>query len=234
MTAGTGISISGATISATGGSTLQLAVDGTTQAGATRLDFLANEATLSGSTLYIGNHRCTALKLWYASSADALNLTRNQAGALLWNGQPIQMSEIRPHAQFARAGGQSFGAGFTPIAWDQVPLASGITLNTSTYTFTVSRAGTYHFDVGMRLGSGADEWGGISVLNVAGTVLSKSYATGQVTPVAPEGQTWLLLAPLAKDTPYYISLYRQTGMSVVSPGQPLAGYSIVGAITYAS
>ena len=108
-----------------------------------------------------------------------------------------------------------------------------MSLNFATYAFTVSRAGTYHFDVGMRLGSGADEWSGVSVLTVAGTVLSKSYATGQVTPVAPEGQTWHLLASLAKDTQYYISLYRQTGMTVVSPGQPLAGYAIVATITYA-
>ena len=64
LTAGTGISISGATISATGGgSALELAVNGTTQS-ATKLDFLANEATLSSGTLYIGNPRCTALKLW--------------------------------------------------------------------------------------------------------------------------------------------------------------------------
>ena len=144
------------------------------------------------------------------------------------------MEAIRPHAQFARAGGQSFGAGFTPIAWDQAPIASGITLNTSTYAFTVSRAGTYHFDVGMRNGSGSDEWTGISVLNLSGAVMGKSFASGQDTPVSGEGHSWHLLASLAADTQYYISLYRQTGMTVVSPGQPLAGYAIVATITYAS
>ena len=88
-----------------------------------------------------------------------------------------------------------------------------------------------HFVSGQAL---MNEWTGCAVLDTHFTVLAKSYATGQVTPVAPEGQTWPLLASLAKDTQYYISLYRQTGMTVVSPGQPLAGYAIVATITYAS
>eukprot|EP00973_Karenia_brevis_P052117 7239930-Karenia_brevis.AAC.1 len=86
----------------------------------------------------------------------------------------------------------------------------------------------------MRNGNGADEWHGVSVTTVGGSVLGKSYATGQNTPTAAEGQSWHLLASLAKDTQYYIQLYRQTGMTVVSPGQPLAGYAIVATITYAS
>ena len=234
MIIGSGLSLSGTTLSATGGSALDLAVNGTTQAGVTELDFLANEATLSGSTLYIGNPRCTALKLWYASSADALNLTRNQAGALLWNGQPVQMEAIRPYAQLVKQFGQTFNGGYNVIQFDQATVSSGVTLN-SNHSFTVARAGVYHLDVGLRNGSGADTWTGISLTNASGAVLAKSYATGQVTPVAAEGHTWHLLASLATDTAYYIQLYRNVyGMTVMSPGDPNAGWAIVATLALAS
>ena len=144
------------------------------------------------------------------------------------------MQSVRPYAQFAKAYGQSFGAGYTAIAWDSAPLASGISLNTTTSAFTVSRAGAYHFDVGMRNGLGSNTWHGVSVLTTGGAIVGKSYATGQVTPESAEGQTWHLLASLSTDTTYYISLYRPTGMTVATPGDFAAGYAIVATITYAS
>ena len=121
LTAGTGISISGATISATGGgggsggSALELAVNGALQSGATRLDLLANEATLSGTTLLVGPPLTTRVGLWFASAADHKDLSQGAAGVLKWGAETVQMETgTRAHAQFSRAGGQTFGAGFTP------------------------------------------------------------------------------------------------------------------------
>eukprot|EP00973_Karenia_brevis_P082000 11368397-Karenia_brevis.AAC.1 len=65
------------------------------------------------------------------------------------------MAYTRPHAQFVKAAGQTFGVGYTTIHWEQATVASGITLN-SNYSFTVSRAGTYSLVVALRNGSGAD------------------------------------------------------------------------------
>ena len=72
------------------------------------------------------------------------------------------------------------------------------------------------------------------MLTTAGAVVGKSYATGQDTPTSAEGHTWHLLASLSTDTTYYTSLYRQTGMTVSTPGDPNAGYAIVCTITLAS
>ena len=235
LTAGTGISISGATISATGGSGLELAVNGTVQSGATRLDLLANEATLSGTTLLLGPPLTTRVGLWFASSADHKDLTQGAGGVLKWGTEIVQMEAVRPFAQFVKAYTQTFNGGYNVIQFDQATVSSGVTLNTSNHSFTVARAGVYHLDVGLRNGSGADTWTGISLTNASGAVLAKSYATGQVTPVAAEGHTWHLLASLATETADDLQLSRNVyGMTVMSPGDPNAGWAIVATLALAS
>eukprot|EP00973_Karenia_brevis_P090419 12402488-Karenia_brevis.AAC.1 len=127
------------------------------------------------------------------------------------------MAYTRPHAQFVKQFGQTFNAGYNVISWEQATVASGITLNTSNYSFTVSRAGTYHFDLGLRHGSGLDVWTGCSCTDVSGNVIAKSYGTGQDGPA--EGHSWHFLAPLEADTSYYIQSYRNLyGLAVQSPG----------------
>ena len=233
LTAGTNITISNNTISATGGSTLEVAVNGTTQA-ATKLDFLANEAVLSSGTLLIGPPLTTRVGLWFANAADHKDLTQGAGGILKWGTETVQMEAVRPCAQFARAAGQYFGSGFTTIAWTNAPVSSGITLSTSNGTFSVSRSGIYSITTAFRTGSGPDEWHGVSLVNSSGAQLAKSFATGQDTPVSGEGQTFPLLVSLSTGQSYSIKLYRQTSLTVATPGIPGAGWAIVATITYAS
>ena len=89
LVAGANVQLSGgsssATISATG--PLEVAVDGALKSGVTRLDFVAPTSALSSGVLTVGPPDFQSrLSLIYASCADALNLTRNQAGKLLWDG----------------------------------------------------------------------------------------------------------------------------------------------------
>ena len=90
LTAGANIQLSNVgTISATG--PLEVAVDGALQSGVTRLDFLAPISNLSSGVLSIGSSDFQSrLSLIYASSADALDLTRSQSGKLLWDGAEMQ------------------------------------------------------------------------------------------------------------------------------------------------
>ena len=144
------------------------------------------------------------------------------------------MEAVRTCAQLVRAAGQTFGSGFNVILFDQAPVASGITLNTSNGTFTVSRSGVYSLITGFRTGSGPDEWHSVSVVNSSGAQLAKSFATGQDTPVSGEGQTFPLLVPLSTGQSYSIQLYRQSGLTVSNPGVPGAGWAFVATLTYAS
>ena len=91
LVAGANIQLSGgsnsATISATG--PLEVAVDGALQT-ATRVDFVAPTSSLASGVLSIGPPDFQSrLSLIYASSADALDLTRNQVGKLLWDGAEV-------------------------------------------------------------------------------------------------------------------------------------------------
>ena len=127
-----------------------------------------------------------------------------------------------------------FGAGFNAILWTSAPVSSGITLNTSNGTFTVSRSGVYSITTGFRTGSGNDEWHSVSIVDSGGSQLAKSFATGQDTPVSGEGQTFPLLVSLSTGTSYSIQLYRQTSLAVATPGIPGAGWGFVCTIVYAS
>ena len=84
LTAGANIQLSNVgAISATG--PVELAVDGVLKT-ATRLDFVAPTSSLASGVLTIGpSDFQSRLSLIHASSADALDLTRNQAGKLLWD-----------------------------------------------------------------------------------------------------------------------------------------------------
>ena len=110
LVAGANVQLSGgsssATISATG--PLEVAVDGALQSGVTRLDFVAPTSALSSGVLTVGPPDFQSrLSLIYASSADALNLTRNQAGALLWDGDAVALKASIDDERTARQQFQS-------------------------------------------------------------------------------------------------------------------------------
>jgi hypothetical protein len=65
-------------------------MDGVAQSGVHTLDFLAHTFSLNSGTLTIGTPDFQSrLSLFYASSADKLDLTRDATGNLLWNAQLV-------------------------------------------------------------------------------------------------------------------------------------------------
>jgi hypothetical protein len=97
LTAGTGIAISGATISSTH-TPIILQLDGTTQSGATTLNFVGNNATFASNVLNISRMAWQdALTLRYSNSANDKNLSQGSAGELLWNGLEVQLRQNAFH-----------------------------------------------------------------------------------------------------------------------------------------
>ena len=97
LTAGTGIAISGATISSIH-TPIILQLDGTTQSGATTLNFVGNNASFASNVLNISRMAWQdALMLRYSSSASDKNLSQGSAGELLWNGLEVQLRQNAFH-----------------------------------------------------------------------------------------------------------------------------------------
>jgi hypothetical protein len=93
LTAGTGISIAGATISSTH-TPIILQLDGATQTGATTLNFVGNNASFASNVLNISRMAWQdALTLRYSDSASDKNLSQGSAGELLWNGLEVQLRQ---------------------------------------------------------------------------------------------------------------------------------------------
>ena len=97
LTAGTGIAISGATISSTH-TPIILQLDGTTQSGATTLNCVVNNARFASNVLNISRMAWQdALTLRYSNSASDKNLSQGSAGELLWNGLEVQLRQNAFH-----------------------------------------------------------------------------------------------------------------------------------------
>ena len=91
LTAGAGISITSGTISSTLAPII-LQLDGATQAGATTLNFVGNNASFSNNVLNISRMVLQdAMTLRYSNAASDKNLTQGSAGELLWNGSELQL-----------------------------------------------------------------------------------------------------------------------------------------------
>ena len=90
VTAGTGISITGISTAPVINAAQQLSfkMDGVAQSGVDTIDFLAHTFSLNSGTLTVGPPDFQSrLSLFFASSADKLDLTRDVTGNLLWNAQ---------------------------------------------------------------------------------------------------------------------------------------------------
>ena len=97
LTAGTGIAISGATISSTHAPII-LQLDGTTQSGATTSKFVGNNASFASNVLNISRMAWQdALTLRYSNSASDKNLSQGSEGELLWNGLEVQLIQNAFH-----------------------------------------------------------------------------------------------------------------------------------------
>ena len=93
LTAGTGVSITGTTISSTH-TPIILQLDGTTQASATTLNFIGNNAVLTAGVLNISRMAWQdAVTLRYSNAASDKNLSQGSAGELLWNGAELQLKQ---------------------------------------------------------------------------------------------------------------------------------------------
>ena len=97
LTAGTGIAISGATISSIH-TPITLQLDGTTQSGATTLNVVGNNASFASNVLNISRMAWQdALTLRYSNAASDKNLSQGSAGELLWNGLEVQLRQNAFH-----------------------------------------------------------------------------------------------------------------------------------------
>jgi hypothetical protein len=97
LTAGTGVAISGATISSTQPPII-LQLDGTTQSVATTLKFVSSNASFASNVLNISRMaQQDALTLRYSNSASDRNLIQGSAGELRWNGLKVQLRQTAFH-----------------------------------------------------------------------------------------------------------------------------------------
>ena len=93
ISAGTGISIVSNVVSSTH-IPMVLQLDGTTQTGATTLNFIANNAVLTAGVLNISRMAWQdAVTLRYSNAASDKNLSQGSAGELLWNGAELQLKQ---------------------------------------------------------------------------------------------------------------------------------------------
>ena len=96
LTAGSGIQITGsgtARAIACTASPLTLQLDGATQAGATTLNFVGNNASLSAGVLNISRMAWQdKVVLRYSNAASDKDLTQGNSGELLWNGSQVALT----------------------------------------------------------------------------------------------------------------------------------------------
>ena len=94
LTAGSGISITGATISSTHAPII-LQLDGTTQTGATTLNFVGNNASFANNVLNISRMAWQdKVVLRYSNAASDKDLEQGSAGQLCWNSADVAMASL--------------------------------------------------------------------------------------------------------------------------------------------
>ena len=105
LTAGTGISIAGATISSTHPPII-LQLDGAPQTGATTLNFVGNNASFANNVLKVSRMACQdKVVLRYSNAASDKDLEQGSAGQLLWNSADVAMASALPGKQDALTAG---------------------------------------------------------------------------------------------------------------------------------
>ena len=145
LTAGTGIAIAGATISSTH-TPLILQLDGTTQAGATTLNFIANTSSFANNVLNISRMLWQhAVTLRYSNSASAKNLSQGSAGELLWNGSELQL-KANSFQQISVAAPLTV-SGANNITIDTLWKPSTVTVGTGLQAMASNANGTLQLDL---------------------------------------------------------------------------------------
>jgi hypothetical protein len=193
LTAGTGIAISGATISSIH-TPITLQLDGTTQSGATTLNFVGNNASFASNVLNISRMAWQdALTLRYSNAASDKNLSQGSAGELLWNGLEVQLRQNAFH-QISVVAPLTI-SGSNSITLDTLWKPSTVTVGTGIQAVASDANGTLQLDLtGTESRSqlklidsqnvvrslvpsvtGALTWNGSALVDL--TYLSNSYAT---------------------------------------------------------
>jgi hypothetical protein len=136
----------------------------------------------------------------------------------------------KAYAQFNRIQEVTYGSGHQNIVLNESVIASNITLNTSNGLITFSQPGVYLINVGWRFGSGGDVWTGVNLATAAGTIIARSFGTGNV--VNDPGPAMFSFMANVTDisTGYYLRVYRAgSSMAIITPDTE-AGRAIVSTI----
>jgi hypothetical protein len=152
-----------------------------------------------------------------ASSADY---------ATVWS--TIDLSKA--YAQFNQIAGSTYSSGHQNVALNESVVASNISLNTSNGLITFSQTGVYMITVGWRFGSASDAWTGVNLATASGTVIARSFGTGNV--VNDPGPAMFSFMANVTDisTGYYLRIYRAGATMAIATPDTEAGRAIVSTI----
>lgn len=136
----------------------------------------------------------------------------------------------KAYAQFNQISGSTYNSGHQNIAFNESALANNISLNTSNGLITFSTPGAYMVTVGWRFGAGSDAWTGVNMITAAGTVVARSFGTGNVTN-DPGPAMFSFLANVTNiSTGYYLRIYRAGATMTIATPDTEAGRAIVSTI----
>ena len=115
----------------------------------------------------------------------------------------------------------TFAAGHTKIPWSVIPNSKNVSLSSGSIIF--AKTGIYEFNVGFRLGTGADDWTGVNVFNATtSTILAYGYGIGMVSGQDSGGYSVQFFANITSTTNSHdIRAFR--GSTTLTTGQPNAG-----------
>lgn len=140
------------------------------------------------------------------------------------------ISTTKAYAQFNQISGSTYPSGHQNIAFNESALASNIALNTSNGLITFTHPGAYMITVGWRFGSAGDAWTGVNMINASGTVIARSFGTGNVTNDPGPAMFSLLANVTDVSVGYYLRIYRAGATMAIATPDTEAGRAIVSTI----
>jgi hypothetical protein len=136
----------------------------------------------------------------------------------------------KAYAQFAKIAGLTYGAGHQNITFDESQLANNISLNTTNGLITFTHPGAYMITVGWRFGTAGDVWTGVNLATASGTIIARSFGTGNVVNDPGPAMFSFLANVTDVSTGYYVRIYRAGGSMALATPDTEAGRAIVSTI----
>jgi hypothetical protein len=136
----------------------------------------------------------------------------------------------KAYAQFNQIAGSTYSSGHQNVALNESVVASNISLNTSNGLITFSQTGVYMITIGWRFGSASDAWTGVNLATAAGTVVARSFGTGNVTNDPGPAMFSFMANVTDISTGYYLRIYRAGASMAIATPDTEAGRAIVSTI----